>query len=224
MLRSPAPEILQDPLVPQPRESNAFARPIGQTLTSGSGTEPKGALEANTLSFRAQRESSPLSEPPERPQARSRGAPPAIFRSKSPVPQTPASNEFARPIRQTLSGSGTEPEGALETNKPAPQRAARKPYSLSLLSDRRLGAAELPPRHTPQDPRRPNPGHPTPPPDRSARPLSRNDLSWIGRAGCIFFRKSFVVRSLRASMGPRLALASSYKRICWAITFLPTKS
>jgi hypothetical protein len=26
----------------------------------------------------------------------------------------------------------------------------------------------------------------------------RSDWSWIGRAGCAFFRKSFVVRSLRA--------------------------
>lgn len=28
--------------------------------------------------------------------------------------------------------------------------------------------------------------------------LNRNDWSWIGRAGCIFFHKGFVVRSLRA--------------------------
>jgi hypothetical protein len=100
VLRSPAPEILQDPLVPQPRESNAFARPIGQTLTSGSGTEPEGALEANTLSFRAQRESSPLSESPQRPQARSRGACPAMFRSRThaePHGTRPAKNSRLRP-------------------------------------------------------------------------------------------------------------------------------
>ena len=74
MLRSPAPEILQDPLVPQPRESNAFARPIGQTLTSGSGTEPEGALEANTLIVSRAARKIPSLESPERPQARSRGA------------------------------------------------------------------------------------------------------------------------------------------------------
>jgi len=28
--------------------------------------------------------------------------------------------------------------------------------------------------------------------------LNRNDWSWIGSAGCIFFHKGFVVRSLRA--------------------------
>jgi hypothetical protein len=32
--------------------------------------------------------------------------------------------------------------------------------------------------------------------------LNRNDLSWIGRAGCIFFHKGFVVRSLRAHDRP----------------------
>jgi hypothetical protein len=50
---------------------------------------------------------------------------------------------------------------------------------------------------------------------RDAAALSRNDWSWIGGAGCVFFRKSFVVRSIRVStmglkhesqLGPRLAM------------------
>ena len=49
-------------------------------------------------------------------------------------------------------------------------------------------------------------------------------FNWIGRAGCVFFRKSFVVHSFRASIGPRLALASSCERIRHAIPFLPTES
>jgi hypothetical protein len=66
-------------------------------------------------------------------------------------------------------------------------------------------------------------------------------FNWIGRAGCVFFLKSFVVRSFRASLGPqpwattlglkhephlgpRLALASSCERIPRAISFLPTES
>jgi len=41
--------------------------------------------------------------------------------------------------------------------------------------------------------------------------LNRNDLSWIGRAGCIFFHKGFVVRSVRAydRPAPRLAKESA---------------
>ena len=58
-------------------------------------------------------------------------------------------------------------------------------------------------------------------------------LYWIGRVGCVFLLKSFVVRSLRAltwglnlgpQLGPHLALASSCKRIPHAISFLPTES
>jgi lipid-A-disaccharide synthase-like uncharacterized protein len=58
-------------------------------------------------------------------------------------------------------------------------------------------------------------------------------FNWIGRAGCVFFRKSFVVRWVWAStlglkhepqLGPRLALASSCERIQHAIPFLPTES
>ncbi len=51
--------------------------------------------------------------------------------------------------------------------------------------------------------------------DEAARHLSRNNWSWIGRARCVFFRKSFVVPSIwvstmglqsaRASLSPRLA-------------------
>ncbi len=68
---------------------------------------------------------------------------------------------------------------------------------------------------------------------RDAAALNRNDWSWIGGAGCVFFRKSFVVRSIRVStmglkhepqLGPRLALASSCERIGHAVTFLPTAS
>ncbi len=33
--------------------------------------------------------------------------------------------------------------------------------------------------------------------DEAARYLSWNNWSWIGRAGCVSFRKSFVVRSIR---------------------------
>ncbi len=56
---------------------------------------------------------------------------------------------------------------------------------------------------------------------------------WIGRAGCAFFRKSFLGRSVRISTmglkyepqrGPRLALASSCERIRRAIGFFPTES
>jgi len=58
-------------------------------------------------------------------------------------------------------------------------------------------------------------------------------FNWIGRAGCVFFFKGFVVRWVWAStlglkhepqLGPRLALASSCERIHHAITFLPTES
>jgi hypothetical protein len=55
------------------------------------------------------------------------------------------------------------------------------------------------------------------------RYLSRNGLSWIGRAGCAFFRQSFVVRSIRvstmglqsarASLSPRLAKESAMPSI-----------
>lgn len=47
--------------------------------------------------------------------------------------------------------------------------------------------------------------------------LNRNDWSWIGRAGCIFFCKSFGVRwvqvSIMGSSGLRLTPASSYEII-----------
>ena len=60
------------------------------------------------------------------------------------------------------------------------------------------------------------------------RPLRRNDFNWIGRAGCVFFRKSVVVRSLRArfrpASGPLLATASPSERIRHAVPFPPIAS
>ena len=62
-----------------PRASSASAGPIPrslQTRTSESGIGPQRALEAITTTTRASRESFSLSEPPQRAEARSRGAPP----------------------------------------------------------------------------------------------------------------------------------------------------
>ena len=58
----------------------------------------------------------------------------------------------------------------------------------------------------------------------SLEPLEPGRLSWIGCAGCSFFRNHFVVRSLRTSIGPRLALALSCERIRHAIPSLPSQS
>jgi hypothetical protein len=55
-------------------------------------------------------------------------------------------------------------------------------------------------------------------------PTEPGRLSWIGCPGCSFFRNHFVVRSLRTSIGPRLALALSCERIRHAIPSLPSQS
>jgi hypothetical protein len=63
---------------------------------------------------------------------------------------------------------------------------------------------------------RKSPSFPEPPEPRR--------LSWIGGAGCSFFRNPCVVRSLRTSIGPRLALALSCERIRHASPSLPSQS
>jgi hypothetical protein len=69
--------------------------------------------------------------------------------------------------------------------------------------------------HTPRAQRK-SPSFPEPPEPRR--------LSWIGGAGCSFFRNPCVVRSLRTSIGPRLALALSCERIRHARPSLPSQS
>ena len=82
------------------------------------------------LAHRAKAPSSP--EPPQRAQARSCEA------TTHDPPQAPA----PRPTHPQ-GGSGTEPEQALEANKPLPSRTARKPHPpQSLLSACRLWSRE----------------------------------------------------------------------------------
>ena len=69
---------------------------------------------------------------------------------------------------------------------------------------------------TPTRAQRKSPSFPEPPEPRR--------LSWIGCAGCSFFRNPFVVRSLRTSIGPRLALALFCERIRHASPSLPSQS
>ena len=105
----------------------------------------RAARKSHSLSLLSDRRLGPAERHPRHPVKNPRSIP--CPRSTRDIPlKNPRSIPSPPLYRQTdpatLSGSGTEPEGALEANKPAPQRAARKSHSLSLLSDRRLGPAE----------------------------------------------------------------------------------
>jgi hypothetical protein len=68
---------------------------------------------------------------------------------RSPHPRLPSASPTTVPPQ---GGSGTEPEQALEANKPLPSRTARKLHHppQSLLSARRLGPAKPPPTTHPK--------------------------------------------------------------------------
>ena len=94
--------------------------PRSQPKPQRSGIGPERALEANTPTPRAQRESSSSPEPTQRAEARCRGAPP--------------SKTEAERCRAGASLGGEHPN-------PLAQSAKNDP-SLSLLSERRPDAAE----------------------------------------------------------------------------------
>ncbi len=153
------------PYQPHPTTQQATEAACPQFTTgthAAAGSVRSEPWRRSTHPLRAQRESPPLPEPPQRTQDRSRGAPtvhPAV-KTQRACPHSTTQRRPKEPVPNSSPapcGSGTRPEQALEAITPSPRAQRESSPSSELPCARRHGPAEPPPCSQPSKPSKPVP-------------------------------------------------------------------